>query len=643
MLKVFRDNLKSLAWILWVIIALFVLAIAADFGASTRGRGNEATAATVGGDKVSVSEVQRAHQNLTNMYRQVYGDQFPPELEKQMYVQALSQAVNQKILLGEARRLGLVVSDAELRDQILQEPSFKDDKGNFIGEAAYTQLLQMNHLSVKDFEDDTRQRLLMKKLTDALAANLYVSEDEIERTYRDQVERVKIRYIQLARVRFEPQVQVTPAEVDAYFKGHQQQFRLPEQRDVAYLLVNSAQMAGPATVTDQEVHGYYDSHKAEFTQEEQIHARHILVAVNDKRDDAAAQARVKEAQKKLAAGADFTAVAREYSDDTASKDKGGDLGYFGRNRMVKEFEDAAFAAPQGKVVGPVKSSFGYHLIEVLDKRPGGVQPFETAQAQIRARLTSERTQQLAESRAKDLASRLSSNKPANADALKAMAQPPAVTYAETGRIGTLDPVPGFGNALNTTAFSLKKGEVSPAIQVPQGWAILYLKDVVAPHVPALPEVEARVRATLTTQKLQQIAQQKLEAARQELSQGKTLDQVAAELGVTAQETPEFGGQGAIAGIGYNPELARTALALQTGQIGGPVAVAQGALLFQVTDHKGWDPKLYAANRDQTRSTLLQQKLSGIEGTLIEQRKRELNVEFDRQFLDQLGIAPAQVG
>ena len=102
-----------------------------------------------------------------------------------------------------------------------------------------------------------------------------------------------------------------------------------------------------------------------------------------------------------------------------------------------------------------------------------------------------------------------------------------------------------------------------------------------------------------------------------------------------------GGQGAIPGIGYNPDLAKAALALQTGQVGGPVPVAQGALLFQVTDHKGWDPKQYAANREQTRSSLMQQKLSTLEGTLIEQRRRELNVEYDRQFLDKLGIAPPQ--
>ena len=265
------------------------------------------------------------------------------------------------------------------------------------------------HTTVSDFEQELRDQLLLKKLTDALAANLYVSEDEIQRAYRDQVERAKIRYVELPRARFAQQVTAAPAEVAAYYQAHQQEFKLPEQRDVAYLLVNSTSaspLAGQAQVTDQDLHSYYDAHKGEYAQEEQIRARHILVMVNDQRNDAAAAARVQEAKKKLAGGEDFAKVAPEYSDDTASKAKGGDLGAFGRNRMVKEFEDAAFSAPIGKVVGPVKSNFGYHLIEVTAKQPGGQQPFEAVKEPIRARLTAERTRQLAESRAKELATRL---------------------------------------------------------------------------------------------------------------------------------------------------------------------------------------------------------------------------------------------
>jgi peptidyl-prolyl cis-trans isomerase D len=643
MLKVFRDNLKNLAWILWVIIALFVLALAVEFGGNVRNAdqgGN--VAATVGKERVTMSEFQRAYQNLDGIYRQIYGDQLTPEVAKQMKLplRALDQVIGQKILLGEARRLGLTVSDAELRDRILEIPGLKDDKGNFIGQEEYVQRLQAGRVSVPEFERELRDELLLDKLNNALSANLYVSEAEIQKAYRDQVEKAKIRYFEVPRARFAAEVQATPAEIQSYFKTHHQEFRLPEQRDVAYLLVDGNAAAGQVTVNDADLKSFYDAHQADFSHKEQVHARHILVMVNDQHTDAQALQRIQEAKKKIEGGADFAKVATEYSEDTASKAAGGDMHPFGRGEMVKEFEDAAFGAEAGKLIGPVKSSFGYHLIQVLDKQPGGQTPFEQVKEMIRARLTAERTRDQAAAKAKEIGARLAKNKPSNAEALKTFAQQnPGTTFAETGKFGATDVIPGIGRnpSFTAAAVALKQGEVSEPIQLPQGWAILYLKGIDPPRAPELKDVEPRVKAAVESQKLQQVAMQKLQAARSELAAGKTLDQVAATFGVAVKETPEFGGEGTVPGIGYNPDLAKAALSLPVGQVGGPVAGSQGAVLFQVTDRKSWDPKQFAANREQTRSTLMREKLNRLEGSLVEQRKRELGVEYDRQLLQSLDI------
>ncbi|HEX9945846.1 MAG TPA: SurA N-terminal domain-containing protein, partial [Thermoanaerobaculia bacterium] len=300
MLKVFRDNLKNLAWILWVVIALFVLALAVEFGGNVRGRGDQSTAARVGDDTVSFAEFQRAYRNLGRLYRQIYGDQLTPELEKQMQLprQALDRAVNQKILLVEARRLGLTVTDDEVRDRILEESAFQDEQGRFIGEERYMQILQANQISSASFEEEIRQELLLKKLTDAMAAGLYVGEDEVQRAYREQVERAKIRYVQVPRARFAQEAQVQPAELSTYFQAHQQEYRLPEQRDVAYLLVDGSRMADQVKLADPELRSWYDAHKDEFTQEEQLRARHILVMVNDQRTDEAARQRIEAAKRR---------------------------------------------------------------------------------------------------------------------------------------------------------------------------------------------------------------------------------------------------------------------------------------------------------------------------------------------------------
>ena len=641
MLKVFRDNLKYLSWILWLVVGLFIAFIFTDFGAGLgqRGTTGDNVAAHVGDQQVTIDEFERHYRRLEGLYRQIYGEQFTPEAARQMGlpIQALNQAVSQKILLEEARRMGLAATDDEVRDRVLQETIFKDAQGRFVGEERYAEIVRgLRYPSPAAFEAELRDEILVQKLMDIMEANLYVSDQEVEKSYRDQVERARIRYIQVPRARFAQAATATDVEVRDYFEKHKTEYRLPEQREAAYLLIDQTQLAAKAQIDDKALRDYYQQHQDELTRPEQIHARHILVSTEGK-SDADAQAKIAAAKARLGKGEEFTAVAREVSDEPAAKTSGGDLGYFGRGQMVKEFEDAAFGAQVGALVGPVKTQFGYHLIEVLDKRAAGAQPFEEVREMIRQRLSTEQTAQAAEARAKELAKKVADAKPKSADALKPLANPAeGVTFAETGPFAKQQPINGLGYApaFANAAFALQKDGVSEAVQTPRGWAVLYLKDVKAPRLPEIKDVEPQVRSALVRQKQQDQALQQL---RQAKASGKTLDQIAAEMGLEIKESSEFGAQGAIPGIGANPELARAALALNTGQMGEPVSDAQGALLFEVKERKSWDPIQFAAAREQTRDSLRRQKLNDLEASLLEQRRREMDVTFNPQLLEQFGI------
>ncbi|HWN44891.1 MAG TPA: peptidyl-prolyl cis-trans isomerase [Thermoanaerobaculia bacterium] len=642
MLKVFRDNLKHLKWILVFVVLVFIFFVWADFGSGigNQGPGGPRVAAYVGDEEVTLTEFERQYRQLEGLYSQIYGDQMTPEMARQrgLPMQALNQAVNMEILLAEARDMGLEVTDGELRDNILQEPTFLDEQGRFVGEDSYQELVRnrLGYASPAMFEQSLREELLVRKLMDILNANLYVSDKEVEEAYREQVERARIRYIQLPRSRFAQNAQVTDAEVKDYFAKHTPEYRLPEQREAAYLLIDPAQLAAKVPADEAAQRAWYEEHKEEYTQPEQVHARHILVKTEG-RTDAEAQKILEGARARLAKGEDFAALARELSEEPAAKTSGGDLGFFGRGQMVPAFEEAAFSAPPNTLAGPIKSDFGWHLIQVLEKRPAGTQPFEQVRPMIAQRLAADRTAEMAEAKARELAQRLAEDKPENADALKPLANAAeGVSFGETGPFSRQEPVSGLGfaPAFNNAAFTLEKGGVSEAIQTPRGWTVLYVKDVKAPRIPEIKDVEPRVRAAVGRQKQQDLAMQQL---RQAKAPGATLDQIAAGLGLEVKESSEFGLQGQIPGIGQNPELAKAAMALSPGQLGGPVNDAQGALLFEVKERKSWDPIQFAAAREQTREQVRRGKLDALQASLIEKRRRELEVRFDPVVLEEFGI------
>ena len=470
----------------------------------------------------------------------------------------------------------------------------------------------------------------MQKLAALFRANVFVPDAEVERAYRDQVEKAKIRYLLLPRARFAAEAKVSQQELAAWFEANRDKLKLPEQRRVATLVVEPAKLASEVAVDEAAITAYYNEHQAEFNREEQVQARHILVKVDDDTTDEQARQRLEDARRRIEGGADFAAVAREISEDPGSKDSGGDLGFFGRGQMVKEFEDAAFGGQPNQVVGPVKSGFGYHLIQVLQKTGAGQQPLAAVRDSIRTRLAAERTQEIARTRAKQAADRLAEEEPETAEEVQAIAaELPGTTYALSEPFGAQQPVPGIGYApaLNDAVFKLEQGGVSEPVQVPTGWAVAWLQEVLEPRVPELAEVEERARQAAELEKQGRLARERLDQAKAQLAQGKQLADVAAELGVEVQEAADLGGQAVVPGLGYNTELVKAALALPAGQVGGPIQDPRGAILFEVVERTSWDPQKFQAEKGQTRAQLEEAQSERLLGSLIEQRRRELEVEL----------------
>ena len=647
MLKVFRDNLKKLVWVLWVVIACFVLLIFVDFGgAGYQGTTSDRTAATVGDETITFDDFRRQYQQSERRAQSIYGASYTPELGQQLglAVQALDGLVAQRILAAEARRAGLEVTEEELRAEILDVPGFADESGRFVGQEEYAQVLRSNGFTVADFEREVTSELLIRKLRDVMVHTLYVSDREIEDAYRDEVERASIRYVQVDANRFDAPVDVEPSDLESYFEVHRADFRAPERRSVDYLVVEPRLLRATIQLEESELRSYYDDHPEEFTQEEQVRARHILLTADGEEEVAAARETIEDLKRRIAAGDDFAALARARSEDETTKERGGDLGLFSRGRYNPALEEAVFAAEPGDLLGPIESDLinqqGLHLVEILDRREGGVADFEAVRPRIQSRLLGERSQSAAETLIQELHAEVKEAEISDASGLRALAEGrEGVVFESAGPFAREDNLPGFGRATPFTAaaFELERGAVSEPTQTGRGWVILRVGSVEEARLPELAEVEGRVREAVVAEKIKEAAVEALRQSAEKLRAGMPIEEVATELGVEVKSAGPFGRGAQIGDLGREPALAEAVFALDQGGVGGPVSTGAGAVVFQVDERTRWDPAELERRRGELREQIIDQRIQNLFLSLIEQRRTELEVHYNHELLESFGV------
>ena len=649
-LRLMREWMKYLKWILWFVVITFIAALFFDFGSINQfGRASGQVAVSVGKEEVTYDEFRRQYQNLESRYRQMFGERYNAELAKQFNLpqQALDQLINRRILLLEADKVGLRATDSEVQQAILDYPVFKDASGKFVGKARVIDILRQNQMSEKDFADAVREDVLLEKLNNVLAQTSYLSDADLEKAWREQNEKAKLRYLYLPGSTAAATVPVTDAELEAYFTANGSKFRVGEQRVVDYVLVDTGKLRSELKIDDAEVRSFYDQNGKDFEQPEQIRARHILLRIKPERDDAATLAAARAALARLQAGEDFAAVARELSDDEGTKPAGGDLGFFGRGQMVKPFDEAAWAAPVGTLVGPIKTDFGYHLIQVQDKKAGGKQPFEQVQLSIRNRLLSERLPQLAEGRAKEVARKIGEAKVKTAEEFKAFADKEGLAFMTTKPFGRDDSPQDVGRSaeFNAAAFEKLSGDkISEPIKIGRGWAILRLKSVNAPRMQELNEVRDQVRIAVQGQKQRALAKARLDAVRGQIASGaKDFAAAAKELGIEVKESESISRTGNVEGVGSAQAMVEAALGMEIGGLSQPVETDNGAVLFQVMERNRFEKTAFETQKAEIRKTEEEKRLSQLTTSLIEQRRRDLAPQVDAQLVEEFGLQSAPAG
>jgi len=607
MLDRMRRHKNWLKWSLALVVLAFVIFYIPDFlNSSTSSTTGVAPAkevvAEVEGHTVTAGEFQRRYQAQLQAYQSSYGNQMNVQLLKQLGIdrQILQQLIDERAALAEATRRGITVSDEELARQIFAIPAFQEN-GRFAGEKAYEAVLRSQRppLTKAEFERNLRESLMVERLRTAVTDWLSVSDADLEREYRQRNEKVKLQVVSVPMSGFLAKVSATDAEVGARYESRKEDYRVGEKRKVRFLLIDGEQARNRTTVPVADIERFYNDNISQYSTPEQVHARHILFKTEGK-DEAAVRSQAEDVLKQVKAGGDFAALAKKYSEDEASKEQGGDLDYFGRGRMVPEFETAAFAMAAGETSDLVKSSFGFHIIRVEDKKAGTTRSLDDARLEITDQLKFRLAQDAIATQARTLAARIKT--PADLDTV---AKEIGATVTESGFFLPQEPVPGLGGApqVSQTAFSLADGAVSEPLSSPRGPVFVTVSGKQASRVPALDEVRERVRQDLTTERAKALATEKAQALAASLRTAKDFAAAAKAQGFEAKETPLVARESPIPDIGVSPEVDKAAFSLPVGGVSEAITTTAGAAVVRVAERDEVTPARLAEARGAFRREL----------------------------------------
>jgi len=532
MLKWLRRSTRS--WFIYLAIgAIVVVFIFWGVGSYKASRSQEA--ADVNGTVIPMTEFNRQYTDLVKRYQERTGGEVTPEMIKSLRLKemALSQLVEEALLLQAGQRLGLEVTPAELRHQIQSYPFFQQD-GKF-DEKRYFALLSRHHLSPQGFEAQERQQLLLRKVIAAVTSFAKVSDPELQELFRMAKEEADVNYLAVSPENFLARQNPSDDAVARYYQENEAEFRLPDRARVSYLIFRTKDYLNRVKLTPTAVEDYLKEHQDEYTRPRVIRAQQILLTLPPKATDAERRQAAQKAQDllgKARAGEDFAGLARAHSQDTASRDKGGDLGLVQRGQNPPEWDKVAFALKPG-TMGLAATSKGIYLIKLEEIKE--MERLPDAANQVESRLKGEKARQLAKDAAQQAREELSLG------SLAQVAQKLGVTPQETPLFALSGAVPGLGMqpAFNQAALHLKPQEISKVVELPEGFAILKGVEHQASHLPPLAQIKDQVKAALSKQLARKQAEQEAGRLLGELRQGKPLAQVAAAAGLAVKDSGFF--------------------------------------------------------------------------------------------------------
>jgi peptidyl-prolyl cis-trans isomerase D len=557
-----------------------------------------------------------SQQRVSQMARQQLQRQNPqyaniPQIVNMVEARAGQHLVQQQVLLIEAGRLGIRVSKSDV-DQFLRQGQIGEvlyPNGQYIGDERYAALIATHfNFSVKEFEEELKGDMVVRRLQALITAGVQVSDAEVRDAYRKQNTKIRFDYAVISADELRGTINPTDSDLEAFFNKNATRYAaaVPEQRRIAYFAFTPQEIpGGPAQPSQQEIQQYFTAHQAEYTVPEQARSRHILILArsgSDAATDAKARSEAEALLRQIQGGANFADLARKFSDDTGSKDKGGELGFARRGMMVPEFDNAIFSQRIGDVQ-IVKTKFGYHLVQVEERQPARTQPLSEVQSSIQTTLLRQKLAAAEESYARALASEAAKN------GLEKTAAAHRLQLAATPLISTQSPIAAFPDSsrIMAIAFQFKRGDAPQFAPTGDGYAIFQVTDIVPAHAPAFADWKSSIIEDYRTGQLPALLIQKTRELAEKAKAENDLAKAAQEVGATLKSSDLLGFGSQAPDLGPVGQAAPQLFDLPVGSISEPINAQRTGVVAKILDKQEPSAEEIARNFDQVKNQILEQR------------------------------------
>ena len=498
-------------------------------------------AAKVNGSEISSNEVRQTYQQQLAQIERQSSVPLDEAMRNQIKQRVLEQYVASEALVTRADELGYRVSDSELLSEMAKVPALQVD-GKFDYAHALA-VLNAQGRSPAEIEELFRRDAKLRQLDTALNASSFATPTELKEFRALTRQQRELAWLTVSAAKYAAGATPDDAALKAYYDTHKADYMTPETVNLRYVELSLEKLAAKVSVDDAQLKAYYEEQKTKtperFVQAEQRRVRHILLPVNDPKDDAAVKLKAESILKRAQGGEDFSKLAQEFSQDPGSAAQGGDLGWSERKVFVGPFADAAFSMKVDEIRGPVKTQFGYHILKLDGIQPPAVKTFEQAKADLETEYKRNEAERLFNNAQDSLADAALQN----ATDIDVVAKKAGLTVQDVPNFTRSDGGGALGKvpAVIDAAFSqdVLDGRLSSIVEVEKGrGVVLHATDHKLPQQKPLEAVRNDVTAAWKKQRGVELAAAAAADALKRLNAGETWDAVAKNLGVAVQ-APKF--------------------------------------------------------------------------------------------------------